>query len=89
MVGERSECEEGSQGPQPELELSTPSQGSSRGRFLLPHQACAPVVPVWLLQEAQGERALREGQGFSQGDCQPTTSRTNSSMAWEKVSHLH
>lgn len=80
-------AEEGSQGPQPEGELSTPSQGDSRGRPLPPHQACAPVVPVWLLQEAQGERALREGQGFNQGVCQPTTRGTNSSVAWEKASY--
>lgn len=82
-------AEEGSQGPQPELELSTPSQGSSRGRSLLPYQACAPVVPVWLLQEAKGERALWKGQGFRQRLRQPATSGTISSMAWEKFSYPH
>lgn len=90
MVGERGvSAEEGSQGPQPELEVSTPSQGSSRGQPLLPHEACAPVVPVWLLQEAQGERGLREGQGLSQGVCEPTLSGTISSMAWKKASYSH
>lgn len=53
----------------PSLSQSSPppSQGSCGGRPLLPHEACAAMVSVWLLQEAQGEGGLWEGQGLKQG----------------------
>lgn len=53
----------------PSLSQSSPppSQGSRGGRPLLPHEACAAMVSVWLLQEAQGEGGLWEGQGLKQG----------------------
>lgn len=76
--------EEGGPGPWSGVrELSCPSicpsvQGRGGGRRLQPHEARAEVVPVWLLQEAQGE-GWRESAGLwpSQRSTSPSLAPTH------------
>lgn len=75
---------------EPSLSQSSPplSQGSRGGRPLLPHEACAAMVSVWLLQEAQGEGGPVGRAGSQAGVCQPTMSGTNTLLCGPEDAQL-
>lgn len=64
-------------------------QGRTGGRRLRPHQARAAVVPVRLLQEAQGED--RCGAGLQPSAVRPPEApgRSRPHMAWKHPGHPH